>query len=105
MKISVVSKNPPGGRCTLYCRYADVLALQTNGMVEVTYGAAEDTIAPPALVVAGRQVAPADGLVLDPIEVHAAALAAGFEGDGQTLLLALETAQEKMMEEWASGGQ
>lgn len=108
MKISVVSKQPPGGRCSLYMAFADAAAKAIDGQSEVlyplpTFPRPEEPLPPaPALLVDGRVVEPADGVLLDPEEVCAAVVAAGFEGDAAPLLEALEAEQERMMEEWAN---
>ncbi len=109
MKISVVSKQPPGGRCTLYMRFADAVADVVGGRAEILYPQPQfpfpETPLPPApaLLVEDHLVAPADGVILAPEEVCAAVVAAGFDGDAADLLQTLETAQERMMEEWENG--
>ena len=105
MKISVVSRQPPGGRCTLYMRFADAVADATDGRSEVLYPLpvhprpAEPLPPPPALLIDGRLVSPADGVILSPDEISAAAVAAGFTGDAHALRQTLETEQDRMMEE------
>ena len=104
MKITVVSKNPPGGRCTLYLRYAETIAAERSA-VETIYAQSGDPVPPPALLLNGRAVVPADGLLLEPVEVQAAALAAGFDGDPRALLAALDAVQEELMLAWATGAE
>ncbi|MBI5164419.1 MAG: hypothetical protein HY985_11015 [Magnetospirillum sp.] len=70
MKITVVSKSPPGGRCTLYMAYARTIAECCGGAVEVVYPAAGAAPQPPALLVGEGAIAPADGLILSPMDVH-----------------------------------
>lgn len=109
MKISVVSKQPPGGRCSLYMRFADTVADVTGGRSEILYPVPvfprpENPLPPaPALLVDGRLVAPDDGVILTPEEVRNAVMSAGFDGDAEALLSALEAEQDNMMEEWGNG--
>ncbi len=106
--LSVISKQPPGGRCTLYMRFADTVAEAVGGRAEILYPLPvfpmpENPLPPaPALLVNGELLVPADGVILSPQEVCAAAVAAGFDGDAPALLQRLEAEQEKMMEEWGS---
>ncbi len=108
MRISVVSKQPPGGRCALYMRFADALADAAEGRSEILYPQPqfpfpEKPVPPaPALLIDGEEVKPADGVILSPDELCEAAVAAGFKGEALTLLQRLEQEQEKMMAEWSS---
>lgn len=106
MKISVVSKQPPGGRCNLYMGFADAAAEVVGGRSELLYPVPrfprpeEPLPPPPALLVDGKLVEPADGVILSPEEVCAAISAAGYDGDAAALLEILDAEQERMMEEW-----
>ncbi|WP_303906643.1 hypothetical protein [Thiohalomonas denitrificans] len=106
MKISVVSKQPPGGRCNLYMRFADAAAAAIDGRAELLYPVPrfprpeEPLPPPPALLVDRKLVEPADGVILSPEEVCAAISAAGYSGAAAALLEILEAEQERMMEEW-----
>lgn len=94
MKVTVVSKYPPGGRCTLYMGYARVIAEGCGGEVEIVYPPTGGEIEPPALLVDGRLIAPADGLILSPVDVHL-----GLAGTGYPDVLALlEGAEARFME-------
>lgn len=82
--VRVVSQHPPGGRCALYAGYAEVLAAHPGGRTEVT----EVVFSPerdahgsgfPSLLLNGRPVQPADGVILAPADLCAALAAAGLE--------------------------
>jgi len=102
MKIVVVSKNPPGGRCTLYTSYAMLLAECFAGAVETVFPYPDAALQPPALLVHGAAIPPADGLILSPDDVHAGLVAIGVAVDEITDLLArLEAVETAFMESLA----
>ncbi|MBF0267348.1 MAG: hypothetical protein HQL44_02030 [Alphaproteobacteria bacterium] len=95
MKITIVSKKPPGGRCTLYGYYAQVVADALGGAIETTFPGPEDEVQPPGFMLEDRLIIPADGLILSPSDVHD-----GLGKDGSPSLLArLEEAEARFMEE------
>lgn len=95
MKVTVVSKDPPGGRCTLYMRYAETIAEGCGAEIEIVYPATGSELEPPALLVGGRLIAPADGLILSPMDVHL-----GLAGSGcPDVLSRLEAAEARFMDE------
>lgn len=102
LQVTIISKYPPGGRCTLYAGYADVLAGHLTGEVAVTYTELADAHANgyPSLLLNGQPVVPADGVILMPAD-----LCAALEGQyvsGEVLLglaEALEAPLERMMDE------
>lgn len=107
--ISVVSKQPPGGRCSLYRRFAEAVADAVGGRSEVLYPQPESPfpeqpVPPaPALLIDGQCIAPADGVILSPAEICDALAASGFNGDLTGLLQTLEAIEEAMMEGWEAG--
>lgn len=96
MKLTVVSKDPPGGRCTLYTRYAEAVAEGRGAEVEIVYPAAGGAVDPPALLVDGRLIAPGDGLILSPMDVYTGLSALGIPVTG--LLARLEQVEHSFME-------
>jgi cystathionine gamma-synthase len=102
--LSVVSRQPPGGRCTLYMHLTDIVAEVAGGRSELLYPQPrfphpERPVPPaPALLINGEPVPPGDGVLLTPEEICAAVVAAGFEGDAGRLLEKLEAELERMME-------
>lgn len=100
MKIAVVSRQPPCGHSRLYMQFADAVADAAGGRSEIVYPQPQFPFpdkpvpAPPALLIEGEAVIPAKGKVLSPEEVCAAAVAAGFRGDAESLLRQLEQVPE-----------
>ena len=101
--IKVMSKQPPGGRCSLYMRYADVLRRRLGGEIEVLYCGETDAVPPPALLIGDRQVAPSDGVILSPEDIAASFRDRFAEPETTELTHALQAAQDQWMEEWADG--
>ena len=101
--ITVLSKQPPGGRCALYLRYAATLRERFGLDIDVHYCEGEQASEAPALLVEGAIVKPADGVIVAPEDLaqrprhrfDAVAIA--------TLTAALNKTQEDWMEEWSNG--
>ncbi|MCU0934347.1 MAG: cystathionine gamma-synthase, partial [Thiobacillaceae bacterium] len=83
MKITIVSKHPPGGRCALYAGYAEVLARHLAAEVVVEFSDVADAHAGgyPSLIVDGKSLLPADGVILMPADVCGAVAAHGVAAD------------------------
>lgn len=97
--ITIVSKDPPGGRCTLYMRYAKAIAEQCGAEVQTVFPGAGNAFQPPALLVNGRPIDPADGLILSPMDVYTGIAALGMPVPGlATLLARLEQVEADFME-------
>ncbi|HCA27371.1 MAG TPA: hypothetical protein DEP05_07005 [Betaproteobacteria bacterium] len=73
LQIRVVSKQPPGGRCTLYAAYAEAISQHFDVSVEIEYheNPPREGVAYPALVVNDKALSPADGVILSPEDVCA----------------------------------
>lgn len=71
MKVVVISKSPPGGRCRLYLRYAEAVASRYGWGQEVLYpeGCPPGAPAPAALIIGEQLVAPADGVIVSPEDI------------------------------------
>jgi cystathionine gamma-synthase len=67
--VTVLSKEPPGGRCSLYMRYAEALHQALGYPNEIRYCDADAAVPPPAMLVGDRLVAPSDGVILSPEDV------------------------------------
>ncbi len=94
MKIAIVSKNPPGGRCTLYGIYAKTIADRLGALVETVFPASDAAVQPPALTIDGRVIVPSDGLILSPQDIRD-----GLGPDGSPELLErLEEAETRFMD-------
>ncbi|WP_310448032.1 hypothetical protein [Thiobacillus sp.] len=99
--VRVISQHPPGGRCSLYAAYAEVLAthLDTRTEVVVTTERGAHGSGFPSLWLNGLPVQPADGVILMPADVCAALAVAGQnEASLAGLAIALEAPLERMMD-------
>lgn len=93
LHVRVVSQHPPGGRCTLYAGYAEVLAAHLAVRTEVVISTERDAHGTgfPSLLVNGQPVQPADGVILMPADLCAILAGAGLD---QTALAGLAEALE-----------
>lgn len=101
LHIRVVSQHPPGGRCTLYAAYADVLAAHVDARKEVVFSTERDAHGSgfPAMLVNGQAIQPADGVILMPVDLCVVLKAAGLDDAILAgLAEALEAPLERMME-------
>ena len=101
LHIRVVSQHPPGGRCTLYAGYAEVLATHLDARMEVEITTERDAHGSgfPSLLLNECPVQPADGVILMPADLCAALTAAGEDEAALAgLAEALEAPLERMME-------
>ncbi|QFY88354.1 hypothetical protein D5125_02030 [Magnetovirga frankeli] len=102
LSVRIISKQPPGGRCGLYTGYAEVLARHLDLTPETDFSASQDAHGQgyPSLWLAGRPVAPADGVIIMPADLLAALRAAGLSEENlQGLAEGLEEPLERMMEQ------
>ncbi|WP_456405043.1 hypothetical protein [Thiolapillus sp.] len=104
-RITILSKQPPGGRCTLYIRYAEAASRDPAISHEVEYPETDEESRhpPPALLIDGQPVEPSDGVILSPEDVIRGLNDSMADEDLDNLLSALEAVQERLMEEWANG--
>lgn len=101
MEIRVVSQQPPGGRCTLFADYAEVLASLPGARVEVTFTTLRDAhgMGFPSLLLNGTAVPPADGVILMPADILAELSIQGLDDEALIgLAEALEAPLERMLE-------
>ncbi len=99
--VVVISKTPAGGRCTLYMGYAGEIAGSFGLAYRVEYPADEAADPPPpALVVNGTVLEPADGLILAADEVIAGLRRLGLPVDAAAgLEERLDAAIERLLGE------
>jgi cystathionine gamma-synthase len=100
-RITVMSKQPPGGRCSLYMRYAEALREKLGLEVEVRFCDGSAELPPPALLVGDTLVAPSDGVIVSPEDIAASLRNSYPEAEVADLNRLLEATQERWMEEWA----
>lgn len=101
LEIRVISQHPPGGRCSLYAGYAEVLAAHLDARTEVVLSSERDAHGSgfPSLLVNGVSVQPADGVIVMPADIAAALAAHGMSEEAITgLPEALEAPLERMLE-------
>lgn len=99
--IKVVSRQPPGGRCTLYAGYVREISLQLGISVTVAYHVDDPDAGPPppALLINGQELQPSDGVILSPDDVVRSLTDAGVDvGSAPDLLCRLEEVQERMLQ-------
>lgn len=102
LHVRVVSQHPPGGRCTLYAGYAEVLAACLDAQAEVVFSAERDAHGSgfPSLLVNGVAVQPADGVILVPADLCAMLAGTGLD---EKVLAGLAEALEPPLERMMAG--
>lgn len=103
--LRVISQHPPGGRCTLYAGYAKTTADFIGARMDVTVDIISSTqrdahgAGYPCLLLNGKAVQPADGVILMPTDILEALARLGI--DDETLFgldEALQVPLEQMLE-------
>lgn len=99
IQVKVISQQPPGGRCTLYAGYAEVLARHLSAAHETLFSDTADAHGNgfPALWLNGQSVLPADGVIIMPADI-VAALGSLSAADLTGLAESLEVPLERMMD-------
>ncbi|MEA3274066.1 MAG: hypothetical protein U9Q81_01965 [Pseudomonadota bacterium] len=101
--ITILSKEPPGGRCSLYMRYAETLHERLGLDFDVRYCDASAEVPPPAMLLGDTLVAPSDGVIVSPEDIAASLRARLSEPEAVEIRQLLEQTQEQWMEEWSNG--
>lgn len=103
MSITVVSKSPAGGRCTLYARYAEALSGHFGLSVDIHCPGNEprEGPPPPALVIRGLVVQPSDGVIVAPEDIVAVLTQAGLCERIEECRAELERIQDGFINEMA----
>lgn len=105
-QIKVISQSSPGGRCTLYARYAVLLGERLGLSHCIVHSDRRDAHGDgyPSMALHGCVLKPADGIMLTPEDIHAALLEAGTDPGGVSdLLERLEAVYAVFLEELESG--
>jgi cystathionine gamma-synthase len=99
--ITILSKQPPGGRCSLYLRYAEALHQALGLQPEVRYCDGSAVVPPPAMLVGDVLVTPSDGVIVSPEDIALSLSDRLDETEIAQLRQVLEATQEQWMEEWS----
>jgi len=102
LSIRVISKQPPGGRCTLYAGYARVLQTLCEANFAIQYSEEQNAHdnGYPTLLINEQAVQPADGVIIMPEDILAGLQAAGiFVADLHSLRQTLELPLNWMLEQ------
>ena len=102
INVRVISKKPPGGRCTLYAGYADILAKFLNADVTIDYSNEQDAHNQgfPSLLINGCAVQLSDGVILMPDDILLALQQSDVEVQKASELLdALEEPLNRMLDQ------
>jgi len=77
--LTVLSNNPPGGRCTLYIRYAEELSRSLGLKMQTIFPGESHNHAAPGLLIGEAPVMPSDGIIIDPDDICNAIKQAGMK--------------------------
>ena len=67
--LTVVSNNPPGGRCTHYAGYAEELSRSFGMNAQTIYPNDGHDHSAPGLLIDEMAVMPSDGIIIDPNDI------------------------------------
>lgn len=101
LTVQVISQRPPGGRCTLYAGYADILERHLQASAELLFSDQRDAHGEgfPSLWLNGAPVQPGDGVILMPADLLASLAAHGVAEEAMSgLAEALEAPLDRMLE-------
>ncbi|MDP2433933.1 MAG: hypothetical protein Q8O33_18210 [Pseudomonadota bacterium] len=101
LHVRVISQKPPGGRCTLYAGYADVLERHLEARAELVFTTTRDAHGEgfPSLWLNGAAVLPEDGVILMPADVLTGLKAHGVPEEAMPgLIEALEAPLDRLLE-------
>jgi hypothetical protein len=98
VRVRVISKQPPGGRCGLYAGYGQALARHVGARLQVDFTDTPDAHGHgfPSIWIGGSPLQPADGVIVMPADLLAALGSAGVAATSP-LEGALEGEVEKML--------
>jgi len=97
--VTIIAKQPPGGRCSLYLRYAQALNQALGFATEVRYGDEGASAAAPAMLIGDRLITPADGVIVSPEDIAVSCSDYLREDEVAELRRLLEVTQEQWMDE------
>ena len=100
--VMVISQQPPGGRCTLYARYADAISDVLGWNCQVVPSECREAHAKgfPSLWIGDAAIQPADGVILSPEDICAHLTHIGSDDARVAALLSrLETILNNFLED------
>jgi cystathionine gamma-synthase len=101
--VKVISQQPPGGRCTLYARYADAIAETLGWSHRIVHDECRDAHGNgfPSLWVRDVAIQPDDGVILSPEDICAFLKANGVDANqADALLLRLRAILDDFLASW-----
>ena len=104
--VKVISQQPPGGRCTLYARYADAIADTLGWSHRIVHDECRDAHGSgfPSLWIRNSAIQPADGVILSPEDICLYLAHQGVERERIDALSArLQAILDDFLENWAGG--
>jgi hypothetical protein len=101
MEITLLLNNPPGGRCRLYQAYAAALAEHASARCAELFDRLpqQPELRAPAILINGRQVAPADGVIISPQDLGR--VLDEFHPGAPRLEMLLDEVLDRCMVEWS----
>ncbi|MDA8390558.1 MAG: hypothetical protein M0Z76_07525 [Gammaproteobacteria bacterium] len=101
MIVTLLLNNPPGGRCRLYRAYAAVLTEHAGAHCVESFEnpPTQPGVRPPAVLIDGCLVAPADGVIVAPEDI--ARVLGPDRPDAPRIMALLEDAVEAQAREWS----
>jgi cystathionine gamma-synthase len=103
--VKVISQQPPGGRCTLYARYAAAIAAELGWSQRVVHDDCRDAHGNgfPSLWIGDAALQPADGVILSPEDICDQLRQHGVAPERiESLLLRLQAILDDFLENWTA---
>jgi cystathionine gamma-synthase len=104
--VKVISQQPPGGRCTLYARYADAIAETLGWSHTIIHDECRDAHGEgfPSLWIRDVAIQPADGVILAPEDICAFLQQNGVATElADALLIRLQAILDDFLDTWNPG--
>ncbi|RRQ22390.1 hypothetical protein [Thiohalobacter thiocyanaticus] len=101
MEITLLLKDPPGGRCRLYRAYAEALTEHAQAQCHERFDGLpqQPELQAPAMLIDGEVVIPEDGVLLSPQDIGRTL--ADTHPEAARLEAVLESTLETCMQEWS----